>query len=108
MKPWQNGIPLELLQDVESCYDKKHNTYSLSPFTEMNKPAIAKAISDKKFHSEPGFYAVISTAKVNTPIKFFGHQIATKWKGSVSIDNIMYLDSIDLEYSLGAQLRKLD
>lgn len=90
LKDWQHGIPLERLQAIEDEYDKKYNKFSLSPFTEMNKPAIAGALHEGDLYEILGVKAIITRAKVNTPIKVFGKQIDTKHKGCLSVSCICY------------------
>lgn len=107
LKNWQNGIPMEKLQAIENMYEKKHNTFSLSPFTEMNKPAIAQVLSEGKLVERGGVMAVLSYAKVDTAIKIFGREVSRKLKGSLSISDICYFTPLHLRQFLENQVKDL-
>ncbi len=48
MKPWQYGYELEILKSLEQNY-RNYNAFALSPFSQIKKNDIAKALHDKNF-----------------------------------------------------------
>ena len=46
-KPWQKGVHIDIINAIKENYSE-WNHYSRSPFSEMNGPAIARAIDEGK------------------------------------------------------------
>ena len=44
-KPWQKGVHIDIINAIKENYSE-WNQHSRSPFSEMNGPAIARAIDE--------------------------------------------------------------
>lgn len=101
MKPWQHGIELDVLINIEHMF-KQYNSFSLSPFSSMKKHVVAEAISkdtlvlDWKTDSldsiNYGFRTGITKSK--SPIRMCKTlQFAEKVKGDRWIDTLTWTDA---------------
>jgi hypothetical protein len=71
MKPWQHGIPLERLIELEQSYDD-YNKHALSPFAKYKRNDIARDIHTGNFFTDiSGLTYTKHIAKVKTPITMF-------------------------------------
>lgn len=92
MKPWQNGIPLHILKDIEGQY-KEYNTYSASPFSEVKKHRIAASIAARESVNIGICRYDIKTAKVKSKINMYGSVvIGDKLPGDKTITNFIFTD----------------
>ena len=83
-KPWQKGVHIDIINAIKENYSE-WNHYSRSPFSEMNGPAIARAIDEGKLeeikpfeHSEPVGWIETSIAKTSTTVTMFYDVAITK------------------------------
>lgn len=74
-KPWQNGIPLDTLKQIESKFDMDYNKYSLSPFTRMKKNDVAKYIHNQELMGWSRGMYVLQEVKVRSPICMFPNDV---------------------------------
>ena len=94
-KPWQKGIDIDIINGIKENYTE-WNAYSRSPFSEMNGPAIAKAIDEGKLEeikpfdeSEPIGWIETALAKTSTAVTmFYDVVIAKRMKGDRVITRI--------------------
>lgn len=49
MKPWQHGISIDYLSELEARFEY-YNAFSCSPFSEMTKPKLADALHHSRLH----------------------------------------------------------
>jgi len=93
MKPWQHGIPIEILKDIEGYY-KEYNTYSCSPFSEVKKHRIAESIASG-VHRNTGFCRYdLAETKTNSKITMYGDVvIGERLSGDVTITKLTYDDA---------------
>jgi hypothetical protein len=83
-KPWQKGVHIDIINAIKENYSE-WNHYSRSPFSEMNGPAIARAIDEGKLEeikpfdqSEPVGWIETSIAKTSTTVTMFYDVAITK------------------------------
>ena len=86
MKPWQKGFELDYLKSLESKYDN-YNSYTLSPFVQVNKNNIADMLGEGTFKivSEDTMFNV-SISKTSSAITMHGNTVIANKK----IDDITF------------------
>lgn len=93
MKDWQHGIELDVLTKIESLY-QEYNKYSDSPFAQVKKNDIAKALHEGNlkvlYRNEVPVSAHFShRSKVSTSIYMCGDTlIGTKIKGDITVSKL--------------------
>ena len=98
MKPWQNGIALDVLVPIAKQY-ADYNARSMSPFSQVKKNDIANWLSKCELVQRDALYAKVTTCKSKSKITMCGDTIiAHKHVGDVTISHVA---------SDAASLRKL-
>lgn len=93
MKPWQKGIEIEDLELYASWF-KNHNKHCLSPFTEVNKPKVADAMSTGRWFQigtkldGPVVVFIAKQLKRESLVKFHDTIVVKKMPGDIVIDYI--------------------
>lgn len=102
-KPWQHGYALDELQRIEDQFSE-HNAWSVSPFSEMNKPKIAEALHTQALRQYEWGIVDVSHPKREIPIKaYLDVVMAYKRPGDQMIDAFCYSDRQKLiEYLRGS------
>lgn len=89
-KPWQRGYDLGYLQELEDRF-ANYNSYSCSPFSEMNKPSLADALNDKRLHvTEWGIVEHSTVTTAGNMKAYLDVTLARKEIGDKVIDSFAY------------------
>lgn len=93
MKPWQRGIPIEILKDIEGYY-REYNTFSCSPFSEVKKHRIADSMASGK-HQHTGYCRYdLAESKTKGRITMYGKVvIGEKQPGDLTISKLTFNDA---------------
>lgn len=110
MKPWQHGIDLDFLKQVEKFYEP-HNKFALSPFGKFKKNDIAAAMHKGTFRmwNRDSAAFVVEQSKVPSKITMHGKTIiGEKLKGDITLsrlvgDPLTLLDALDPDGQYGAK-----
>lgn len=90
LKAWQLGRELDFLQRIEDKFED-YNQWSRSPFSEVNKPKIAKWLADDNLIDVLDLTVAFSSVKSMTPIKaYLDVVIAYKRPGDLVIEAFTY------------------
>lgn len=90
-KKWQYGVDIQYLKEISEFFTESDGDVLKSPFTEMTKPSIAKALHENNLIIEDGYYIVAKEVKTKNSIKdFSGNIITTRKKGDLYIPRFAY------------------
>ena len=94
MKPWQHGIALERLKEIETTY-AHHNSFAFSPFAQFKKNTVAEAIFNGEFRELiDATYCVKACARDSKVVMFQDVAVAIKRTGDLTLSRLNWSSAL--------------